>query len=152
MLGHQTRKPFVNGPWIDKRAAIERTEQIIEAFDVRTPGAEVAAVALSGGNQQKLLIGREMLTDPKVLVAAHPTRGIDVGAQAVAWDAIRDARAKGLGVLLISADLDELIGLSDSLLVIYKGRIVAHLDPSHITPGELGSYMTGAREGSEATR
>ena len=152
MLGHQTRKPFVNGPWIDKRAAIERTEQIIEAFDVRTPGAEVAAVALSGGNQQKLLIGREMLTDPKVLVAAHPTRGIDVGAQAVAWDAIRDARAKGLGVLLISADLDELIGLSDSLLVIYKGRIVAHLDPAHITPGELGSYMTGAREGSGATR
>ena len=152
MLGHQTRKPFVNGPWIDKRAAIERTEQIIEAFDVRTPGAEVAAVALSGGNQQKLLIGREMLTDPKVLVAAHPTRGIDVGAQAVAWDAIRDARAKGLGVLLISADLDELIGLSDSLLVIYKGRIVAHLDPAHITPGELGSYMTGAREASGATR
>ena len=152
MLGHQTRKPFVNGPWIDKRAAIERTEQIIEAFDVRTPGAEIAAVALSGGNQQKLLIGREMLTDPKVLVAAHPTRGIDVGAQAVAWDAIRDARAKGLGVLLISADLDELIGLSDSLLVIYKGRIVAHLDPARITPGELGSYMTGAREASGATR
>ena len=145
MLGHQTRKPFVNGQWIDKAAAIERTEQIIAAFDVRTPGPEVAAVALSGGNQQKLLIGREMLTEPKVLVAAHPTRGIDVGAQAAAWDAIRDARATGLGVLLISADLDELIGLSDTLLVIYKGRIVAQLDPAHTSPGELGSYMTGAQ-------
>ena len=144
MLGHQTQKPFVNGPWINKEGAIARTREVITAFDVRTPGPEVAAVALSGGNQQKLLIGREMMTEPKVLVAAHPTRGIDVGAQAVAWDAIRDARAAGLGVLLISADLDELIGLSDSLLVIYKGRIVAHLDPAHITPGELGSYMTGA--------
>ncbi len=147
MLGHQTRKPFVNGPWIDKDGAIGRTREVITAFDVRTPGPEVAAVALSGGNQQKLLIGREMMTEPKVLVAAHPTRGIDVGAQAVAWDAIRDARAAGLGVLLVSADLDELIGLSDSLLVIYKGRIVAHLDPAHITPGELGSYMTGAHVG-----
>ena len=151
MLGHQTRAPFAKGIWIDKAAAIERTEQIIEAFDVRTPGPLVTAVALSGGNQQKLLIGREMLTEPKVLIAAHPTRGIDVGAQAAAWDAIRDARAAGLGVLLVSADLDELIGLSDSLLVIYKGRIVAKLDPAHITPGELGSYMTGAHVESGAT-
>ncbi len=152
MLGHQTRPPFANGIWIDKAAAIKRTEQIIEAFDVRTPGPLVAAVALSGGNQQKLLIGREMLTEPKVLIAAHPTRGIDVGAQAAAWDAIRDARAAGLGVLLISADLDELIGLSDLLLVIYKGRIVAQLDPARITPGELGSYMTGAHVDSGAAQ
>jgi ABC-type uncharacterized transport system ATPase subunit len=152
MLGHQTMAPFAKGIWTEKLAAIARTEEIIEAFDVRTPGPLVAAVALSGGNQQKLLIGREMLAEPKVLIAAHPTRGIDVGAQAAAWDAIRDARAKGLGVLLISADLDELIGLSDSLLVIYKGRIVAELDPAHITPGELGSYMTGAQTASGATQ
>ena len=80
-----------------------------------------------------------------MLIAAHPTRGIDVGAQAAVWDYLRDARAKGLGVLLVSADLDELIGLSDTLLVILRGRIVATLDPKNVTPPTLGSYMTGAR-------
>ena len=86
-----------------------------------------------------------MTTNPTVLIAAHPTRGIDVGAQAAVWDAIRDARALGLGVLLLSADLDELIGLSDTLLVIYKSRIVAKLNPATVTPAELGSYMTGVQ-------
>jgi general nucleoside transport system ATP-binding protein len=80
-----------------------------------------------------------------VLIAAHPTRGIDVGAQASVWDILRDARAEGLGVLLVSADLEELIGLSDTLLVMLRGRIVAQLDPLHVTPADLGSYMTGVR-------
>jgi simple sugar transport system ATP-binding protein len=79
-------------------------------------------------------------------VAAHPTRGIDVGAQAAVWDHIRKARADGLAVLLVSADLDELIGLSDTLLVLLRGRIVAKLDPSKTTPSELGAFMTGATE------
>jgi len=90
-----------------------------------------------------------MIADPHVLIAAHPTRGIDVGAQAAIWDELRAARAKGLAVLLISADLEELIGLSDRLLVIYSGRIVADLDPQTVTPEELGSYMTGV--GAEVT-
>jgi general nucleoside transport system ATP-binding protein len=122
-----------------------RTNEIIKRFDVRTPGPDVAAFALSGGNQQKLIVGREMMAEPKVLIAAHPTRGIDVGAQASVWDILRDARAEGLGVLLVSADLEELIGLSDTLLVMLRGRIVAQLDPLHVTPADLGSYMTGAR-------
>ncbi|HEX2575966.1 MAG TPA: hypothetical protein VHK88_06420, partial [Aquihabitans sp.] len=99
---------------------------------------------LSGGNQQKLIIGRELLAGPSAIIAAHPTRGVDVGAQAAIWDQLRDARAAGLATLLVSADLEELIGLSDTLLVIYKGRIVAELDPSTATPEELGSHMTGA--------
>ena len=82
---------------------------------MRTPGPEVAALALSGGNQQKLIVGREMTAGPKVLIAAHPTRGIDVGAQADIWEYLRQARAAGLAVLLVSADLEELIGLSDTL-------------------------------------
>ena len=73
----------------------------------------MTAGALSGGNQQKLVIGREMLAEPSVLLAAHPTRGVDVGAQASIWDQLRRARASGLAVLLVSADLEELIGLSD---------------------------------------
>jgi len=142
MLGHQTRRPYGHGPWIDRKGAHEATDQIIREFDVRTPSADVPAFALSGGNQQKLIVGREMHADPKILIAAHPTRGVDVGAQAIIWDVLRDARAKGLAVLLVSADLEELIGLSDRLLVMLRGTIVGELSPD-VTPAELGSYMTG---------
>ncbi|MBA3801368.1 MAG: heme ABC transporter ATP-binding protein, partial [Acidimicrobiia bacterium] len=102
--------------------------------------------------QQKLIVGREMLAGPRVLVAAHPTRGVDVGAQAAIWDILRDARTEGLATLLISADLDELIGLSDRLLVMLRGRIVAELDPQTVTAGELGGFMTGALGGDEDAR
>ena len=102
------------------------------------------AVALSGGNQQKLIVGREMSSNPRLLIAAHPTRGVDIGAQAAIWELLKDARAEGMGILLISADLDELIGLSDTLLVMLRGRLVATLDPAHVTPEELGGHMTGA--------
>ena len=144
-LGHQTRPPATHGIWLDREALRAHTAEVVDRFDVRTPGVDVAAFALSGGNQQKLIVGREMMAAPKVLIAAHPTRGIDVGAQAAVWQSLREARASGLGVLLVSADLDELIGLSDTLLVILRGRIVASLDPATITPADLGSYMTGAR-------
>jgi general nucleoside transport system ATP-binding protein len=144
VLGHQTREPNVNGFWIDRKGARRRTDEIVEEYDVRTPGIEIAARALSGGNQQKLVVGREILALPTFLIAAHPTRGIDVGAQARVWDDLRDARKAGLATLLISADLDELIGLSDSLLVLYGGRVVAELDPAKVTPAELGAFMTGA--------
>ncbi|MBA3605154.1 MAG: ABC transporter ATP-binding protein [Acidimicrobiia bacterium] len=144
LLGHQGGPPFVNAGMLDRKAVRERTKAIVEGFDVRTPGIEVPAFTLSGGNQQKLIVGREMMSAPRVLVAAHPTRGVDVGAQAVIWDILRDARSQGLATLLISADLDELIGLSDRLLVMLRGRVVAELDPAQVTPSELGSFMTGA--------
>ncbi|KAB8197780.1 ATP-binding cassette domain-containing protein [Nonomuraea phyllanthi] len=149
VLGHQTRKPARRGIWVNRRASRADTQRIVEAYDVRTPGVDTLALALSGGNQQKLIVGREMSGEPKFLIAAHPTRGVDVGAQAAIWDHLRDARAAGLAVLLISADLDELIGLSDTLRVIYRGRIVAALDPTDITPERLGGYMTGAIAGTE---
>jgi simple sugar transport system ATP-binding protein len=144
VLGHQTRKPSAAGLFIDKRAARNDTERIIEEYDVRTPGPDVDARALSGGNQQKLIVGREMSGDPILLIAAHPTRGVDVGAQAAIWDHIKRARREGLAVLLISADLDELIGLSDRITVILRGRLVGEFDPSKVTPQQLGSAMTGA--------
>jgi general nucleoside transport system ATP-binding protein len=147
-LGHQNSAPFSKGALMNPEGARAFTREVIEAFDVRTPGTDVAAIALSGGNQQKLIIGRELLTNPKVLIAAHPTRGIDVGAQAAVWDAMRDAREKGLGILLISADLEELIGLSDRLLVLFHGEVVAELNPQAVNAAELGSYMTGARTAS----
>ena len=147
ILGHVTEKPLAKGVWLDPKAAQEDTRRIVTEYDVRTPGIDVTAASLSGGNQQKLIVGREMSHKPRFLIAAHPTRGVDVGAQAAIWDHIREARREGLAVLLISADLDELIGLSDTLRVIYNGKLVADADPATITPEELGSAMTGAATG-----
>ncbi|MEV0437976.1 ABC transporter ATP-binding protein [Streptomyces spectabilis] len=147
ILGHVTEKPNARGFWLDPKGAQADTRRIVEEYDVRTPGIDVTAASLSGGNQQKLIVGREMSHKPRFLIAAHPTRGVDVGAQAQIWDQIREARREGLAVLLISADLDELIGLSDTLRVIYRGRLVADADPASVTPEELGSAMTGAASG-----
>jgi simple sugar transport system ATP-binding protein len=150
MLGHQTEAPNVRGIWISRLGAKRDTRRIVEQYDVRTPGIDVPAASLSGGNQQKLIVGREMSGTPRVLIAAHPTRGVDVGAQAAIWEHLRQARAAGLAVLLISADLDELIGMSDTLKVILRGRIVADVDPHNVTPEALGSAMTGAAAGDAA--
>ena len=149
MLGRQTQPPFVKNGWlIDVPAAKADTEEVVARFDVRTPGVDVLALALSGGNQQKLIVGRELASDISLLIASHPTRGIDVGAQAAVWEELRKARVAGVGTLLISADLDELIGLSDTLLVMLRGQFVAQLDPASVTPRDLGSYMTGAKAAS----
>ncbi len=145
ILGHQTRERFLSsGLWIDEDASKGHAAEVVERFDVRTPGVTTPIHALSGGNQQKLIVGREMSTKCNPLIAAHPTRGIDVGSQAAIWEELRRARGEGLGVLLISADLEELIGLSDTLLVMLRGEIVARLDPAEVSPRELGAYMTGA--------
>ncbi|HEX9230478.1 MAG TPA: ABC transporter ATP-binding protein [Jatrophihabitantaceae bacterium] len=149
MLGHQTERPNTRGPWIDRGGAKRDTRRIVEEFDVRTPGIDVTAASLSGGNQQKLIVGREMSGTPTVLIASHPTRGVDVGAQAAIWEHLRRARAAGLAVLLISADLDELIGMSDTLRVILRGRLVGEVDPRNVTPEQLGAAMTGAGTGAE---
>jgi simple sugar transport system ATP-binding protein len=150
ILGHQTLPPAAKGLFIDRKAARADTERIMKQYDVRAPGPDTLAVALSGGNQQKLIVGREMSSNPRLLIAAHPTRGVDIGAQAAIWELLKDARAEGMGILLISADLDELIGLSDTLQVMLRGRLVATLNPAEVTPEELGGYMTGARHAAGA--
>ena len=146
VLGHQFRPPSVKYGLIDKAGARKDSRRIIEEYDVRTPGPDVLASALSGGNQQKFIVGREMSSEPILVIASHPTRGVDVGAQAAIWDHIKRARREGLAVLLVSADLDELIGLSDTIEVILRGRLVGTFDPAKVTPEELGSAMTGAGE------
>ena len=144
ILGHQTQAPNVKGQLIDAKSAKADTERIVKAYDVRTPSIHVTAGSLSGGNQQKLIIGREMSHAPKVLVAAHPTRGVDVGAQSSIWSIIKKARKEGMAVLLISADLEELVGLSDTIRVILRGGLSAPFDPDVVTREELGAAMTGA--------
>ncbi len=146
ILGHQTRRPSVRRGLINRAGARADAQRIVEEFDVRTPGIDTTARALSGGNQQKFIVGREMSGEPRLLIASHPTRGVDVGAQAAIWEHIRAARRQGLGVLLISADLDELIGLSDRLEVILRGRLTARFDPAQVTASDLGQAMTGGRD------
>ena len=143
LLGRDADPDFLKGPFINAASTRADCRDIIDQFDVRTPSEVVPAYALSGGNQQKLLVGRELSSEPRVLVAAHPTRGVDIGAQAAIWDKLRIARDEGLAVLLISADLEELIGLSDNIVVMFDGRINARLVPAEATPELLGTYMTG---------
>jgi simple sugar transport system ATP-binding protein len=144
ILGHQRGKPVMRGFILDKQATIASTQTIMEEFDVRAPGPQTLAAALSGGNQQKFIVGREMSKAPALLLASHPTRGVDVGAQAAIWDVLRQAREKGMAIVLISADLEELIGMSDRLLVMLRGTITAELNPATTSPEQLGSAMTGA--------
>lgn len=144
ILGHQRGKPVMRGFVVDKQATIASTKTIMEEFDVRAPSPQTLAAALSGGNQQKFIVGREMSKAPALLLASHPTRGVDVGAQAAIWDVLRQAREKGMAIVLISADLEELIGMSDRLLVMLRGTITAELNPATTTPEQLGSAMTGA--------
>ncbi|MQA85391.1 MAG: ATP-binding cassette domain-containing protein [Streptosporangiales bacterium] len=154
VLGHQTQPPNVKrlggwiGGWVDRLGARRDTRRIVETYEVHTPGVDVPATSLSGGNQQRLIVGREMTGSPRVLIAAHPTRGVDVGAQAAIWGFLREARAEGLAVLLVSADLDELIGMSDALYALCRGRLVARVDPATVTPEELGIAMTGGMPGA----
>lgn len=144
ILGHQFNGPMAKSIWVNKSAAVEGSKSIVSEFDVRTPGINVLASALSGGNQQKFIVGRELSGDPKIIVAAQPTRGVDVGAQAIIWDHLVQARSKGAGILLVSADLEELFSLSDRIAVIYNGSIVSILNPRETSPEQLGLAMTGA--------
>ena len=143
LLGQEEK--FTKYGFVNVAAARAACREVISRFGVLTPNEDVPAFALSGGNQQKLVVGRTMSMNPAVLLAAHPTRGIDVGAQAAVWEEIRTARDAGLAVLLVSADLEELLGLSDRVIVMFEGSVVAELSPRDATPELLGSYMTGAK-------
>ncbi len=146
MLGRQSTSAYKSKySNIIYSQANQDSQLVIENYDVRTPGNKTLALALSGGNQQKFVVGRELEDNPKLLIASQPTRGIDIGAQSLIWNKLRDARDSGLGVLLISADLDELIGLSDRIHVIYEGEFVKEINPQDATPELLGGYMTGLK-------
>ena len=143
LLTRDNEPALVRHGMVDQAAVRAATVETIDRFDVMTPNETVPAYALSGGNQQKLLVGRELDSNPQVLIAAHPTRGVDVGAQSTIWDQLRHTRDAGLAVLLITADLEELLALSDRIVVMFDGAINAELSPREATPELLGSYMTG---------
>ena len=147
IIGRQNIEKYKsNFATVKTKNAVKESEKIISLFDVKTPNTSTLATALSGGNQQKFVVGRELEDDPGLLIASQPTRGIDIGAQALIWDKLRESRDQGLAVLLISADLEELIGLSDRIIVFYQGKLVKELKSDSVSPEDLGGYMTGLKK------
>ena len=143
LLGNQHGRPFARGGRIDWPRAREHAERVIDEYDVRPPNADTGAESLSGGNQQKFIVGREFERDPDLLVAAHPTRGVDVGSIEFIHDRLLDLRAEGVAVLLVSSKLEEVKALSDRLAVMYEGEVVAVVDPDDVTEEELGLLLAG---------
>ena len=129
---------------LDEGRIDAEAESLVARFDVRPPEAQATAGTLSGGNQQKVVVAREMARAPRVLLAGQPTRGVDVGAIESIHGHVRAARDAGLGVLLVSADLGELLALSDRVAVLVRGRVVAELPAAEATPEILGEKMLGA--------
>jgi simple sugar transport system ATP-binding protein len=144
MLPLAHRRPFSRFGWFNRKAVRKFVLEQIEKFDIRTEGPDVRTGTLSGGNLQKALLARELALDPLVLVAAQPTRGLDVAAVEFVHAQFLKLRAEGRGVLLISEDLEELFAISDRIVVMYEGRIVGDLEASATTPAEVGLLMAGA--------
>src|ERR671939_105432 len=130
--------------WLFPNRLVRWARRLLEQFDVRGGGPQTRAAALSGGNQQKVVLAREIAREPSVLLAAQPTRGLDVGAIEFVHRRLVQARDSSKGVLLVSLELDEVLSLSDRILVVYEGRIVEEYPPD-VTEEELGIAMTGGR-------
>jgi simple sugar transport system ATP-binding protein len=135
--------PVSRGPFISLQRMVQRARALIQVYDVKTPGPHVPARNLSGGNLQKLVLGREFQGEPQVLIAAQPTRGLDVGAIETVHAYLHDAANQGMAVLLVSEDLDEILALADRVVVMYEGAIAGELDASTATVAEIGFLMAG---------
>jgi ABC-type uncharacterized transport system ATPase subunit len=143
ILGVHYRRPAVSSyGLIDDRAVNEKASRLIRDFDVRPPNPAAQARALSGGNQQKLIIGREFDLRPKLLLVAQPTRGVDIGAIEFIHRKLIDLRDAGAAVLLVSAELEEILSLADRAMVMYQGKIVGEVDPQRADQEEIGLMMT----------
>ena len=148
LLGSQHSQEFGPGGRIDWPATREHAEAIIDEYDVRPPDPEAGAESLSGGNQQKFIVGREFERDPKLVVASHPTRGVDVGSIEFIHERLLELRRQGVAVLLVSSKLEEVQGLSDRLAVMYEGEFSGVVDPADTTEEELGLLMAGEQPDS----
>jgi ABC-type uncharacterized transport system ATPase subunit len=146
MLNGYHQAPWVKGFSIDLASRRERSTELIDEFDVRTPSEKTLVKNLSGGNQQKVVVARELSRDLTVLIAAQPTRGVDVGSIEFIHEQIVAARDRGIPVIIISTELDEVYALADRIAVMYRGRIVDVVEPS-IAREELGKLMAGITEG-----
>lgn len=143
ILGVHYRPPVASAGFMNAGVIAGRVKEIIREFDVRPPKPELAAHALSGGNQQKLIIGREFELRPKLLLVSQPTRGVDIGAIEFIHRKLLQLRDSGCAIMLVSAELEEVTALADRLLVIREGKIVGEVDPKTTSVEEIGLMMTG---------
>jgi simple sugar transport system ATP-binding protein len=143
LLGNQTITPYASGGFVDWGAVRDHAEDIVETYDVQPPDATNEAESLSGGNQQKFIVGREIEHDPDVMVASNPTHGVDVGSIEFIHNRLLEMRDAGMAVVMVSSKLEEIRKLSDRIAVMYEGEFVDVVDPDDVTDQELGLMMTG---------
>ncbi len=143
-LGDHARAPLRRGLFVDIRARAALAEKVVTEFDVRGPGPRAPVAALSGGNQQKLVVGRALAHEPRLVLAYQPTRGIDIGAAALVRSRLIEARNAGVGILLVSFDLDEILALADVVLVLYRGAFAGRFPRAAFERDRIGAAMTGA--------
>jgi simple sugar transport system ATP-binding protein len=152
LLGNQTIEPYASRGFLDWAAVREHAEAIVREYDVQPPNPGVEAASLSGGNQQKFIVGREIEHDPTVMVASHPTRGVDVGSIEFIHDRLVELRDAGLAIVFVSSKLEEVRKLADRIAVMSEGEFVDTVEPADVTEAELGLLMAGRgrEEGGEA--
>jgi simple sugar transport system ATP-binding protein len=143
LLSHFFRRPFNVAGWLKRAPAQRDVDNAIGAFDVRTRGASDDIGALSGGNQQKVVLARELAGNACVLIAAHPTRGLDVRTIDFVQRELLRRRGEGLGILLVSSDLAEIFQIADRVMVLAGGRLVGPLRVADTDPHDVGAWMTG---------
>jgi ABC-type sugar transport system ATPase subunit len=143
-------KKLTRGLFIDAAKVLQAARQAIERFGIKARGPQQVVRELSGGNQQKVVLGKWLSTDPRILIMDEPTRGIDVGAKAEIHQLMRKLAADGMAILMISSELPEVLGMSDRVLVMNGGRIVAGFGEGEATPEAVGAAMTHANATKEA--
>jgi len=144
ILGVHRDRPISGAVLLNNDVIVERAERLVREYDVRPPNITLPARALSGGNQQKLIVAREFDINPRLILVAQPTRGVDIGATEFIHRKLIELRDSGAAVLLVSAELDEVLSLSDRVIVLYEGRIVGEVDPKTVTEEQIGLMMTGS--------
>jgi simple sugar transport system ATP-binding protein len=150
ILREHNKRPFARSGLLNLSAIASYADKLIRRFNVKTPSRETPAKSLSGGNIQKVVLARELSRGPRVLIAAQPTRGLDIGAMEYVHAQLLAEREQGTAILLISEDLDEILALADRIAVIYEGRIMDIVDADTATQGQLGLLMAGVVEEPEA--
>jgi simple sugar transport system ATP-binding protein len=146
VLGYDKLPQYCSGPWMRHDAMHQATTDMMERFDVRPRDPELGSAKFSGGNQQKLVLARELGQAPKVLLVGQPTRGVDIGAIEFIYSQLRAMRDAGCAVLVVSSELDEILALSDRVIVMNQGRIAGELAIADCTEAGLGLLMTGASQ------
>jgi simple sugar transport system ATP-binding protein len=146
ILRDHDKPPFSRRGYLFLRTIAEYADRLIQNFQIKTPSRDTPAKSLSGGNIQKVVLARELSRQPQVLIAAQPTRGVDIGATEYVHAQLLEQREKGMAILLISEDLDEVMALSDRIAVIFEGQIMGIVDGAETTPEQLGLLMAGVQE------